>query len=320
MRSDLRRGLLTLVLMFVPLSAAAQPYPARNITIVVGFAAGGVADGIARLVGQRLGERLGQSVVVENRGGAGGNVAAKHVAGTAPDGYTLLVTTTALAINETLHKNKGFSAADFKTVAIAASTPEVLAVPASNTKSLPDLIKGAQGKAINFGSAGVGTGSHVAAEYFFKVLAKTNVVHVPFQGGAPAINAVVGGHVDMIAASLAGGLAAQIASGALRGLAVASDTRAAVIPAVPTFAEAGFPGFEAASWVGFFAPAQTSPDILAKLNGAIDAIVKEPDVQQRLRTLGFDAVTGSQAAAESRFKAEVDKWGKMVGSAGLAAN
>jgi tripartite-type tricarboxylate transporter receptor subunit TctC len=320
MRGDWRRAVLALLLMLLPLPAAAQPYPAKNITIVVAFAAGGVADGIARLVGQRLAEKLGQGVVVENRGGAGGNVAAKHLTGAAPDGYTLLATTTALAINETLHKNKGYSAADFKTVAIVASTPEVLAVNATNTKNLSDLLKGAPGNPINYGSAGVGTGSHVAAEYFFKVLAKAPAAHVPFQGGAPAINAAVGGHVEMIAASLAGGLAAQIGSGALRGLAVASDKRAAVIPAVPTFAEAGFPNFEAASWVGFFAPPKTSADILHKLNGAIDAIVKEPEVQQRLKTLGFDALIGSQAEAERRFTAEVDKWGKMVGSAGLATN
>jgi tripartite-type tricarboxylate transporter receptor subunit TctC len=311
--------LATIVALALPTIVLAA-YPERPVTIVVPFAPGGANDVVVRAIQQPLAEALGQPVVVENRGGAGGNVAAKHVAGTAPDGYTLLVTTTALAISETLHKTKGFSTDDFKTVAIVASTPEVLAVKATNTKSLPDLFKGAHVNPINYGSAGVGTGSHVAAEYFFKVLAKAPAVHVPFQGGAPAINAVVGGHVEMIAASLAGGLAAQIGSGALRGLAVASDKRATVIPAMPTFAEAGFPNFEAASWVGFFAPAKTSADILAKLNDAIDAVVKEPEMQQRLKTLGFDAVTGAQAQAERRFTAEVDKWGKMAGSAGLATN
>jgi tripartite-type tricarboxylate transporter receptor subunit TctC len=301
--------------------AAAQDYPGRNITVVVAFAAGGFADGIARLIGQRLTERLGQTVVVENRGGAGGNIAAKLVAGAAPDGYTLLVTTTGLAINETLSKSKGFAAADLKAVAIVGSTPEVLTVHPSNpAKDLQEFLKGAQGKSVNFGTAGVGTGSHIAAEYFFKALGKVQAVHVPFQGGAPAINAAVGNHVDVLAASLAGGLAPQINSGALKGLAVASEQRVPIIPNVPTYQEGGFPGFYAASWVGFFAPAQTNAAILVKLNAAINEALKEPEVQQRLTALGVVASSGTQPQADGYFRAEVEKWGKMVGSIGLATN
>ncbi len=301
--------------------AASQPYPSRNITLVVAFAAGGVADGIARLVGQKLSERLGQNVVVENRGGAGGNIAAKNVAGAAPDGYTILVTTTALAINETLYKAKGFSASDFKTVAIAASSPESFTTHPSNPgRNLGEFIAAMKGKPINFATAGVGSGSHIAAEYFFRELAKVPATHVPFQGGAPAMNAALANQINVLEATLGGGVASQIKGGKLKGLAVASPKRVAVTPDVPTLAEGGYPNFYAASWVGFFVPAKTPPDTVARLNGAIDQIVKDAEVQQRLALLGFDPVTGSQPQAEAHFKDEVATWGKMVTTLGLSIN
>jgi tripartite-type tricarboxylate transporter receptor subunit TctC len=307
------------ILLAVPTNA--QVYPSRNITLVVGFAAGGVADSIGRLVGQKLAERFGQTVVVENHGGAGGNIAAKSAAGSAGDGYTVLVTTTALAINETLHKNKGFSADDFKCVAIAASSPESLSVPPTmQVSNIGEFLKAMQGKPINFGSAGAGSGSHIAAEYFLKALAKVPATHVPFQGGAPAMNAAIAGHIDLLAATVGGGVAAQINAGRLRGIAMASEKRIAVTPDVPTFAEGGFPDFTAASWVGFFVPAKTPPDVIAKLHDAIDAIVKQADIQQRLASLGFDPVTGTQSEAQAMFTSEVAKWGKMVTTLGLAVN
>lgn len=298
--------------------AVAQDYPTRPITFVVAFAAGGVADGIGRMVAQRLGETLKQTVVVENRGGAGGNLAARQVATAAPDGYTILVTTTALAINETLHRNKGFSANDLATVAIVASSPEAFAVGKANTAtSLKEFLANAKGKTINFGSAGVGSGSHIAAEYFFKEIAKVPATHVPFQGGAPAINAAVGNHIDLLSITLGGGLVAQVRSGALKGLGVMSDRRVDTMQDVPTFAETGFAGFQAASWVGLFVPAKTPADVVSKLNGAVDAIVKQPDFQQRLAALGFDAVTGDQASAARRFKDDVGEWGKRVNALGM---
>jgi tripartite-type tricarboxylate transporter receptor subunit TctC len=312
-------SLATLFTLAHPVSA--QQYPSHNITFIVGFAAGGVADGIGRLVGQKLGERLGQSVIVENRGGAGGNIAAKAVAGAAPDGYTVLVTTTALAINETMQKNKGFSAADFATVAIAASSPEVLATHPDNPgKNIGEYLAATKGKPINFGTAGAGSGSHIAAEYFFKVLAKVPATHVPFQGGAPALNAAIANHIDLIATTVGGGPAAQIKADKLKGLAMASEQRIAVTPNVPSYAEGGYPNFTASSWVGFFVPAKTDPQVVAKLNAAIDAVVKDPEVQQRLATLGFDPVTGASARAEALFKSEVEKWGKMVSAVGITVD
>jgi len=296
----------------------AQSYPTRDITFIVAFAPGGVADTLARIVGKGLSERLGHTVVVENRGGAGGNIAAATVARAAPDGYTLLVTTTAVAINETLRPNKGFAASDLKPIAIVASSPESFVTGPNNpAANLAEFLKTAKGKNITFASAGVGSGSHIAAEYFFKEIAKISATHVPFQGGAPAIAATIGGQVDVMATTLGGGAAAQIAHGKLKGLGVASVKRVSVTPNVPTYAEAGYP-FEASSWVGVFAPAGTSPEITAKLNAAIEEVMKDPALRQKLTAIGFDPMEGSQAQAETYFKSEVAKWGKMVKTLGLS--
>ena len=307
----------TLLVLASPVRAAA-PYPASKITMVVAFAPGGVADTVARFIAQGLSERLRQNVVVENRGGAGGNIAAVAVVHAAPDGYTLLVTTTAIAINETLRETKQFASTDLTTVAIAASSPEALVTSPSNpANSLADLIKAAQAKPINFGSAGVGSGSHIEAEYFFKILAHISATHIPFQGGAPAMNAVLGNQIDVWATTLGGGAAAQIAAGKLKGLAIAGDSRASVVPNVPTFAEQGFPNYVAASWVGVFAPAKTDPKIVATLNAAINDTIKSPEISGKLTAIGFDPMTGTPAQADAMFKAEVAKWGKMVSALGI---
>jgi tripartite-type tricarboxylate transporter receptor subunit TctC len=299
--------------------ASAQGYPARKITIVVAFAAGGFADTMARLVARGLSDRLQQSVVVENRPGAGGNIAAELVAHAPTDGYTLLATTTALAINDTLFQNKPFAASDLKTVAMVASSPEALATSAHNPAStLPEFIKAMHGKVINFGSAGVGTGSHIEAEYFFKLLAKVPAQHIPFQGGAPAVNAAIAGQIDLLAATLGGGVAAQMNAGTIKGLGIAADKRAPVVPNVPTYAEQGFPNFTAASWVGIFAPAKTAPQILAALNGTIGDTVQSQAVATKLVALGFDPIVSPQTAADAMFDAEVKKWGGMVKALNLS--
>jgi tripartite-type tricarboxylate transporter receptor subunit TctC len=299
--------------------ASADPYPANKITIVVAFVPGGVADTLARLIAQGLSDRLHQSVVVENRGGAGGNIAAADVARAAPDGYTLLATTTALAINETLFADKPFAASDLKTVAIAASSPEALVTsPGNAANNLPDLIKAMNGKTINLAIPGVGTGSDIEAEYFFKFVAKAPVQVIPFQGGAPAINATIGDQVDLLATTLGGGAAAQIAGGKLKGLGIAAAKRAAVAPSVPTYAEQGYPAFTAASWVGFFAPAKTDPQIIATLNAAMNETVKSPAVTKKLADMGFDPIAGTPSNADTLFAAEIKKWGSMVTALGLS--
>jgi tripartite-type tricarboxylate transporter receptor subunit TctC len=300
--------------------AQGQTFPARDITFLVAFAPGGVADTVARLVAQGVSAKLGRNVIVDNRGGAGGNIAAAAVARAAPDGYTLLVTTTALAINETLTPNKGFAASDLKSIAIVASSPECFATgEATPAKNLAEFLKSVQGKSINFGTAGVGSGSHIAAEYFLKVHAKVSAVHVPFKGGAPAMNAVMGNQIELLATTLGGGAAAQIAGGKLKGLGVASAKRVSVLPDVPTYGEAGYP-FEASSWVGIFAPANTDAQTVNTLNAAIEGVMKDPALQQKLVAIGFDPMSGSQAQADAMFKAEVTKWGTMVTALNLTMN
>lgn len=314
-------ALALLILQCSGRQISAQQYPSRQITFIVAFAPGGVADTLARLIGKGLGDRLHQTVVVENRGGAGGNIAAEVVANANPDGYTLLATTTAFAINQTLFVSKPFSVSDFRTIAIIASSPEALVTsPTSPANDLPALIKAINGRAINLAIPGVGTGSHVVAEYFFKELAKVPVQPIPFQGGAPALNATIAGQVDLMATTLGGGAAAQIDGGKLKGIAIAADKRATVAPDIKTYAEQGYPDLTAASWVGLFAPAKTDPAIIGKLNATVQEVINDPAVQKTLETIGFDPIHQSPAEADAYFKSEVSKWGGMVKKLGLSVN
>jgi tripartite-type tricarboxylate transporter receptor subunit TctC len=298
--------------------AAAQSYPSQNVTMIVAFPAGGLADIIGRLVATKLAERLKQSVVVENRGGAGGNLAAKAAAGAAADGHTLLTTTSALAVNHTASKNKGFETSDLRPVAFVAYSPDVLAVHPSNpAKDLKEFIANGKTKSFTYGSAGPGTGPQIGAEYFFKEVAKVKYVHVPFQGGAPAITAALGNHVDSIVLTLPP-TTPHIRSGALRGLGVANDKRNGAIPNVPTYGEMGFPNVTSGSWVAVFAPAKTPDAVVARLNTEINALIKEPDSLDRLAKAGFDPVEKSVAAANSYFKDEIDRWATMVKAVGFS--
>ncbi len=298
--------------------ASAQQYPAQPVTLVVAFAAGGFADSVARLFSDELGKRLGQSIVVENRGGAGGNLGARTVANAPTDGHTILVTTTSVAVNDTLYKNKGYASDDLRGVAIVGSTPEALIVNPSNpAKTLTEFLANAKGKSVTFGTAGVGTSSYIAAEYFFKQLAKVEAVHVPYQGGAPAINAVMGNHVDSVALTLPPAVP-HINGGRLRGIAIASEKRLDAVKDVPTYAESGFPGFIATSWVGFFIHSKTSDAIVTKLNGAINDILKTPEIQAKLKTMGLEPRPGTAAESHAFFKSEIGNWGKMVRTIGAS--
>jgi tripartite-type tricarboxylate transporter receptor subunit TctC len=298
--------------------AAAQEYPARPITIVVAFPAGGYADSFARIVGDRLADKLHQNIVIENRSGAGGNIGAASVAHANPDGYTLLATTASIAVNETYYKSKNFTAADLRAVAIPAGAPETLSVsPNDPAKTLGDLIASARQKPFDYASPGIGTSSHVAAAYFFKELAKIEPVQVPFQGGAPAVNAVMGGHVRVLIGTLPG-FAGQFQSHAIRGLAVSSDKRVPEYADIPTYGEGGYP-FVAISWVGVFAPAKVDGAIAAKLNTAINEIVAEPATEAKLRTFSMQASVRKLADTEAYFHSEVAKWGKMVETIGIVA-
>ena len=298
--------------------AAAQSYPSQNVNVMVAFPAGGLADIIGRLVASKLEARLKQSFVVENRGGAGGNIAAKAVAGAAPDGYTLLVTTSGLAANLTASKNRGFEQSDLKPVAFVAISPDVLAVHPSNpAKDLKEFIANAKTKSFTYGSAGAGTGPQIGAEYFFKEVAKVNYVHVPFQGGAPAITAVLGNHVDALVLTLPPTVP-QIRQGKMRGLGVASDKRNSAIPDVPTYGEMGFPGVFSGSWVAVFAPGKTPDAVVTRLNAEINTVMKEPDALQKLKQSGFDPLAKNPAETDAYFKSEVASWAKMVNAVGFS--
>ena len=297
--------------------ASAQTYPTQSINVVVAFAAGGIADAIGRLVGQKLNERLKQQVVIENRGGAGGNLAARAVSTAAPDGYTLLATTTALAVNETATKNRGYNTSDLRPVAIVAISPDVLAVHPSNpAKTLKEFIANGKKASFTYGSAGVGTAPHIGAEYLFKEVAKVQSVHVPFTGGAPAVTAALGNHVNALVLTLPT-VTPHIVQGRLRGLGLASEKRVAAVKDVPTYREMGIDVLSG-SWVGFFAPAKTPDAVVLKLNTEINQIMKSPDVLAKLAQIGFEPISKTLPETEAYFKTEVANWGKMVRAAGVA--
>jgi tripartite-type tricarboxylate transporter receptor subunit TctC len=317
-----RRAVVAVALAVPALAqpASAQIYPSQNVTVLVAFAAGGIADVVARLVGAKLAEKLGQTVVVENRGGAGGNLAARAVAGAAADGYTILATTSALAVNDSASRNKGYATEDLRPIALVAVSPDVLAVHPSNpANDLRELIATAKVKSFTYGSAGVGTGPHIGAEYFFREVAKVKAVHVPFTGGAPAVAAAIGNHIDAVVLTLPT-VTPQITQGSLRGLGLASPTRNSAVPNVPTYGEMGFHDVYSGSWVGFFAPAKTSDAVVAKLNAEINMILKSPEAQQRLKTIGFDPIIKTPTEAADYFKSEVANWGKMVRAIGVTVD
>ncbi len=298
--------------------AKAQTYPSRSITMVVAFPAGGFADSFARLLGSRLSERLGQTVVIENRPGAGGNLGAATAAKAPADGHTLLVTTNALAVNEYLSKDRGFAIDDLKPVAISAWAPEVLVVNAKHpARTFAQFVENAKGKPINFGTPGRGTVGHIVTTYLFQQLQKIEAVHVPFQGGAPVVNALVGGHIDLAAGATVG-YASQLQSGAIRAIAIATEKRHPEFPDVPTYAESGFPGLVITNWVGVFLPGKTAETIALRLNESIQAAIGEPEVQARLRSLLMEPRYGDRASTETFFKEELAQWANMTRAIGIA--
>ena len=305
----------------LPVAAAdARDYPARPVRMIVGFAAGGFADSTARLIGQRLSEQLGQHFVIDNRGGAGGNIAARTTADAAPDGYTLLVHTAASGINVTLAPSPGFDLMkDLAPVANTVSAPGLWVVlsthPAGN---LQDLIRMSKGKRLTYATAGVGTSSHIAGDYLLRVLAGLDAVHVPFKGGAPAMSAVLGNQVELMSGS--GGSAwPLIKQGRIKVLGVSSLKRMAALPDVQTVSEAGFPGFEERSWVGYFAPARTPAAIVALLNREINQALAHPEVKSRFAAQGMELHPGSVADFARHVRAEVAMWAKIIKITGVKA-
>lgn len=292
---------------------AQTAYPSDRIALTVAFAPGGFVDTFARIVGQKLQEKWGKPVTVENKAGAGGNTAAAQVAGAKADGHQLLVTSTAIAINETLYKTRGYDLAALVPVAIAVSSPETIATHPSNPGTLKEFLAWAKGREVTFSSAGVGSGSHLAAEYFLKVIAKTPYTHVPFRGGAPSVQAALGNQVDLVASSF--GIIPQVQEGKLTGLAVAAEARVGAMPKVPTYTESGFP-FVAESWVGIFAPAGTPPEVVRQLNAAVNEIVAEKEMREKLVGMGYVVHSRNADDVKAYLAGEVAKWSEMVRTVG----
>ena len=302
-------------------AALAQPFPSKAVKIVVPFARGGNLDVTARLVGEHMSKTLGQPVVVENRPGAGGNVAAQQVAKAQADGYTLLVTTSAFAVNPNLKRDAGYDPSkEYVTVNLIGGTPNLLvASPEFAGTTLKDVFRLAKTEKLSYGSAGAGTTPHLCAEYLFKTLNKADIVHVPFNGAGPALNAVAGNQIPLASVALSSAVE-LVKAGRVKPLAVTSTKRVTSLPHVPTVAESGYPGFSFLTWVGVFAPAKTPRAALERLNSESNMILFVPEFQQQLDRAGFSPIGGSLAKANDTLQDELRKYAKVIRDTGITAD
>lgn len=293
---------------------AAQPYPTKPIRLIVPFAPGGGNDLIARIIGQRLTAIWGQAVIVDNRPGAGGNVAAEITARAASDGYTAFQFNVANAIAVSLYKDLRYDPLkDFAPVTQIAASPFILVVhPGVPVKTVPELIataKQAPGQ-MSYGSSGSGGSTHLAME-LFKAMTGTDFVHVPYGGGGPALNDVLGGRIQLLFAAPAAALA-HVRAGKVRGLAVSGAKRVALVPDLPTIAEAGVPGYESSAWYGLVLPSRTPAAIVSALNNAVVRVLNEPDVEQKMAANGMQIVASSPSQFAVFIREEVAKWARVV--------
>jgi tripartite-type tricarboxylate transporter receptor subunit TctC len=306
----------------MPMAASAQQYPSRPIKLIVPFPAGGPIDTIARVVGDKLPSLLGQPIVVENRSGAGGVTGTAIVARAEPDGYTFAISSAgALAINLSLQDRMPYHPLkDLRLLSLVAETPELLVVnrdlPANTVADLIALSKTRPGK-MNFGSTGVGSMSHLSSE-LFKLASGIDIVHVPYSGAAPAVNDMLGGHIQMIFADIQV-LVGSVQAGQLRALGIGSRTRSPVLPDVPTMIEVGLPQVEVNQWYGAVAPPGLPESIAAKLGGAIIEAMRSAEVKTKLAPLGAVIIASTPDQFADYVKVEIDKWAKAIATSGLKA-
>ena len=299
---------------------AQDPYPTRPIRMIVGFAPGGGTDLTARPVAQKMSELLKQQVIVENRPGAAGNIATEQVARAAPDGYTILMgTIAALAINPSLYGNLKFDPeVDFAPVIQVVDATNVLAVhPSVQAGTVKELIALAKQKSLSAGSSGIGATGHLAIE-LFNVMAGVKLVHVPYKGGGPAMTDLVGGQVQLIFATTASAIP-QIKAGRIKGIAVTTAKRSALMPELPTISEAGLTGFDANNWYGIVVPAKTPRAIIDQLNAEVTKILHMPDVKATLFNQGLDPAPGTPEQFGAYIRSERVKWAKVIKESGAKA-
>jgi tripartite-type tricarboxylate transporter receptor subunit TctC len=322
-----RRRLLALaaaapVLALGRTTAAQAPslgWPDRFVKLVVPFTPGGGIDAIGRILGARLSEMWGQQVVIENKPGAGGNIASEFVARSAPDGYTIYITAAGLAVNRYLFASINYDPlADFAPVTLICLFPNMLVVPnSSQLHSVSDLLALAKmnpGK-VTFASPGHGSSPHMSGE-LFKYLAKVDLTHVPYRGASPAYTDVIAGRVDCTFAVMASALP-LVQSGQLRALGVTTGARVAAAPEVPTIAEAGVPGYDTSSWFAFFVPAKTPPEIIRKMHADTVAALVEPQVRAKLEALGVVVVGSTPEQLGTHLKAEMERWAPVIKAANI---
>jgi tripartite-type tricarboxylate transporter receptor subunit TctC len=298
----------------LPSRAAGADWPVKPVRVVVPFTPGGSTDITARLIGNRLQEVWGQSVVVENKPGAGGNIAADMVAHSDPDGYTILISGPGMATNQFLYPQLSYdSVGDFAPVTRLITQPNMMCVPNSSpAKSVREFIaycNDNRGK-VTYASSGNGTTLHLSGE-LFKRLAKVEMTHIPYRGGAPAINDLIPGRVDVIFDNMPS-ILSHVKAGTLRALAVTTKERVAVVPEMPTIAESGVPGFDVFSWFGFFVPARTPPDVVARINADTNAALAYAPVRSRFEELGATPKGSTPAELADFLQSEIDKWGPVI--------
>lgn len=312
------RPLLLLIASFFCVAAAAQPFPSKPVRIIVPFSPGGVADSSARVISDKLGARLGQSVVVENRPGASGNIGTQQVAAAAPDGYTLLLGFDGtMVVNPHVYAKLPFDTLrDFAPVTkLGDATLILVAHPSVPAKDLRDFLTIAKTQNFSYGSAGTGSTPHLAGELLAQ---RTGIAltHVPYKGGGQAMGDVVGGQIPLVFTAIA--TAQQfVRSGKLKGLGVSSARRSGSLPDVPTFVESGLEGFVVDSWVGILAPAKTPPPVVARLQKEIAAVLAEPETRERYATLGIEPVANAPEQFAEQIRADLARWEKVVRQAGI---
>jgi tripartite-type tricarboxylate transporter receptor subunit TctC len=312
--------LLVTLVLFQAGAALAQPgWPNRPVRMVVPGPAGGGADIIARIVVARLAERLGQQVIIDNRAGAGSMIGDELVAKSAPDGYTLLLGTAALATNPAIYKDVRYDARrDFAPVTLAILSPNILVVhPSLPVKTVKELIAFAQAHPgqMNFASAGTGTNPHLSMELFLS-MAKLTMVHVPYKGSSPAIVDLIAGHVAVMTSTILTAIP-HVRSGRMRALGVTGAKRLAALPEVPTIAEAALPGYEAVQWYGILAPAKTPEPIVLKLNSDIVRVLQSPDVRAKLVNDGAEPAGNTPDEFARFIRSETEKWARVARAAGI---